>query len=65
MTELTYKVPAIHCAGCASTISEALEPVEGGPTTAVDVDSKTVRVTGTLDDRVIRKVLTVSGYPPA
>jgi len=34
-------------------------------TTEVDVDSKTVRVTGTLDDRVIRKVLTVSGYPPA
>jgi len=65
MTELTYKVPAIHCAGCASTISEALEPVEGVQTTEVDVDSKTVRVTGTLDDRVIRKVLTVSGYPPA
>jgi copper chaperone len=65
MTELTYTVPAIHCAGCAETISEALEPVEGVQSTDVDIDSKTVRVSGTPDDRVIRKVLTVSGYPPA
>lgn len=65
MTELSYKVPAIHCAGCASTISEALEPVEGVESTDVDVDGKTVRVRGSVDDRVIRKVLAASGYPPA
>lgn len=65
MTELSYKVPAIHCAGCASTISEALEPVEGVESTDVDVDGKTVRVRGSADDRVIRKVLAASGYPPA
>lgn len=65
MTELTYRVPAIHCAGCAGTISEALEPIEGVDSTDVDVEAKTVRVRGTPDDRVIRKVLTVSGYPPA
>ena len=27
--ERTYSVPAIHCEGCAGTIEEALEPVEG------------------------------------
>jgi len=65
MAELTYKVPAIHCEGCASTISEALEPVEGVEATNVDIDTKTVRVQGSADDRVIRKVLVASGYPPA
>jgi copper chaperone CopZ len=65
VAELTYKVPAIHCAGCAATIGEALEPVEGVEGTDVDIEAKTVRVNGTADDRVIRKVLTAAGYPPA
>lgn len=65
MAELTYTVPAIHCAGCAASIGDALEPVEGVESTDVDIDAKTVRVRGTADDRVIRKVLAASGYPPA
>jgi copper chaperone CopZ len=65
MTELNYKVPAIHCAGCAASIGDALEPVEGVEATDVDVEAKTVRVRGTADDRVIRKVLAASGYPAA
>ncbi|MGH2377986.1 MAG: heavy-metal-associated domain-containing protein [Candidatus Limnocylindria bacterium] len=65
MAELTYKVPAIHCAGCAATIGDALEPVEGVEAADVDVDSKTVRVRGSAEDRVVRKVLEASGYPPA
>jgi copper chaperone CopZ len=64
-SELTYSVPAIHCAGCAASIGDALEPVDGVEATDVDVDSKTVRVRGTADDRVVRKVLTAAGYPPA
>jgi copper chaperone CopZ len=63
--ELSYKVPAIHCAGCAASIGDALEPVEGVESTDVDVEAKTVRVRGTAEDRVIRKVLAASGYPPA
>lgn len=65
MAELTYTVPAIHCEGCASSIAEALEPVEGVEATDVDVDARTVRVRGSAEDRVIRKVLAASGYPPA
>lgn len=65
MSELSYRVPAIHCAGCAATIAEALEPVEGVEATDVDVDAKTVKVFGQADDRVVRKILTVTGYPPA
>jgi copper chaperone CopZ len=63
--ERTYSVPAIHCAGCAGTIEEALEPVEGVESASVDLDAKIVRVRGSTDDRVLRKVLTAAGYPPA
>lgn len=65
MAELTYKVPAIHCAGCAATIGDALEPVEGVESTDVDTDAKTVTVRGTAEDRVVRKILETAGYPPA
>lgn len=65
MAELTYKIAAIHCAGCAASISDALEPVDGVEATAVDVDAKVVTVRGSADDRVVRKVLAASGYPPA
>jgi copper chaperone CopZ len=64
-TERTYTVPAIHCDGCAGNIGEALEPVEGVQSTSVDTATKTVRVRGSADDRVIRKVLAAAGYPPA
>jgi Cu2+-exporting ATPase len=63
--ERTYSVPAIHCEGCAGTIEEALEPVEGVESASVDLDAKIVRVRGSVDDRVLRKVLTAAGYPPA
>ena len=63
--ERTYSVPAIHCDGCAGTIEQALEPVEGVESAKVDLGAKTVRVRGSADDRVVRKVLTATGYPPA
>ena len=63
--ERTYSVPAIHCDGCAGTIEEALEPVEGVEAATVDLGAKTVRVRGPVDDTVVRKVLTAAGYPPA
>jgi len=64
-SERTYSVPAVHCEGCAGTIEEALEPVEGVESATVDLGAKTVRVRGTADDTVVRKVLTAAGYPPA
>jgi copper chaperone CopZ len=64
-SELTYSVPAIHCEGCAGNIQEALEPIEGVTATDVDLERKIVRVRGSADDRVVRKVLTAAGYEPA
>jgi copper chaperone len=64
-SDLRYSVPAIHCEGCAASIADALEPVEGVESTDVDIEAKTVHVRGTADDRVVRKILAASGYPPA
>lgn len=64
-SELSYSVPTIHCDGCAQTIRDALEPVEGVESTQVDVDKKKVLVRGTATDGVVRKVLSAAGYPPA
>ena len=64
-SELTYSVPAIHCEGCAGNIQAALEPVEGVTATDVDLERKVVRVRGTADDAVVRKVLAAAGYEPA
>jgi copper chaperone CopZ len=63
--ERTYSVPAVHCEGCVGTIEDALEPVEGVESATVDLGAKIVRVRGSADDRVVRKVLTAAGYPPA
>jgi copper chaperone len=65
MAELTYRVPVIHCGGCATTIQEALEPVEGVESTEVDIEAKVVTVRGSAQDSVVRKVLAASGYPAA
>ena len=63
-TQQTFEVPAIHCAGCAETIVDALEPIEGVEGTDVDLDRKRVTVRGPADATVVRKVLAAAGYPP-
>lgn len=64
MPEKTFQVPAIHCEGCAQTIVDALEPVEGVAGTDVDLDARRVTVRGDADETVLRKVLAAAGYPP-
>ena len=64
MSTKTFEVPTIHCEGCAQTISDALEPVEGVEATEVDLDERRVTVRGEADEALLRKVLTAAGYPP-
>jgi copper chaperone len=63
MATHTFYVPAIHCEGCAHTIVDALEPVEGVEGTDVDLDRRAVIVRGSADEGVLRKVLAAAGYP--
>lgn len=59
----TFHVPGIHCEGCAHTIVDALEPVEGVEGTDVDLDRRVVIVRGPADEGVVRKILAAAGYP--
>ena len=63
-----YKVPAIKCEGCASTIEKALAGLSGLTATQVSLPAKEVRVEfdpACLNERDIDRALTAAGFPPA
>lgn len=63
---LTYSVPAIHCAHCATSIREEVSEVEGVEDVAVDVDAKLVTVSGSVvDDAAVRAAIEEAGYEAA
>jgi len=63
---LTYTVPAIHCAHCATSIREEVSEVEGVAGVDVDVDAKIVTITGLeLDDAALRAAIVEAGYEAA
>jgi copper chaperone len=63
---VTYTVPAIHCAHCATSIREEVSEVGGVDEVAVDLDSKLVTITGdALDDAALRAAIVEAGYEAA
>ena len=63
---VTYTVPAIHCAHCASSIREEVSEVEGVEDVVVDLDTKVVTVNGRgLDDAALRAAIEEAGYQAA
>jgi copper chaperone len=62
----TYTVPAIHCEHCAMSIEEEVTEVPGIRTVVVDLESKTVRVTGEgISDELVRAAIEEAGYEAA
>lgn len=64
----TYRVPAIKCDGCASTIREALGKVAGVEAVEVSVERKTVAVRydpARVEEARIRGALEGAGFPAA
>jgi copper chaperone len=63
---VTYTVPAIHCAHCATSIREEVSEVEGVDDVVVDLDEKAVTVNGRdLDDAALRAAIEEAGYQAA
>ena len=63
---ITYTVPDIHCAHCATSIREEVSEVEGVDDVEVDLDSKHVTVRGSeLDDAALREAIVEAGYEAA
>ena len=66
MTTLTYRVPGVSCAHCRQAIEGEGSAVSGDRSVEVDLDSKTVTVTGELlDDGAVRAAIDEAGYEVA
>jgi copper chaperone len=66
MANMTYTVPKIHCAHCASSIEEEVSEVTGVEAVDVDLDSKLVTIRGeNLSDEALRAAIREAGYEAA
>jgi copper chaperone CopZ len=66
MTELTYSVPAMHCAHCTAAVAEEVRTVAGVDDVEVDLDTKLVTIRGAeIDDAAVRAAIEEAGYQAA
>lgn len=63
MSTRTYSVEGMSCEHCVSAITGEVGKVAGIDDVAVDLDEKTVTVTGeTVDDATVRAAVDEAGY---
>lgn len=62
MTTTTYSVPAVHCQHCVNAITGEVTQVPGVSDVQVDLDTRTVTVTGDADDAAVRAAIDEAGY---
>jgi copper chaperone len=64
MTTRVYDVPGISCDHCRAAIEGGVAPLAGVESVEVDLDARSVRVTGG-DDDAIRAAIDGAGYDVA
>jgi copper chaperone len=65
-TEITYRVPGIHCEHCELSIREEVSEVEGVDEVVVDLETKLVHVRGRqLEDAALGAAIEEAGYEAA
>ena len=63
---ITYSVPDVSCGHCRTAITNEVGPLPGVEFVEVDLDAKTVTVTGEpLDQVAIRAAIDEAGYEVA
>lgn len=65
MTTTTYQVPGISCGHCKAAIEAEVTKVPGVERVEVDVDARTVTVSGAPDDGDVRAAIDEAGYDVA
>ncbi|MEV1286157.1 heavy-metal-associated domain-containing protein [Micromonospora sp. NPDC049679] len=65
MNQLVLSVPGISCGHCANAISSEAGEVAGVTGVDVDIEAKTVTVTGTADPAAVRSAIAEAGYQAA
>ncbi len=62
-TELTYTVAGMTCGHCVNAVSSEIKTVPGVAEVTIDLDTKSVVVSGeSLDDAAIRAAIDEAGY---
>jgi len=60
---ITYHVPGVSCEHCRTAIEREVGPLPGITSVAVDLDRKTVTVTGgPLDEAAVAAAIDAAGY---
>lgn len=62
MEDLTLTVHGMTCDHCVRAISGSVADVPGVRTVAVDLEARTVRVTGAVDEAQVRAAVVDAGY---
>jgi copper chaperone CopZ len=62
MTTRTYSVPGISCGHCKNAIEGELAPLDGVESALVDIEAKTVTVTGEITEADVRAAVDEAGY---
>lgn len=66
MTTISYSVPGVSCAHCQAAIAKEVGAVSGVAAVDVDLESKTVTVTGeALDEHALVAAIDAAGYDVA
>lgn len=65
MSTLTYSVPGVSCAHCKHAIESEVSQVAGVASVEVDVEAKTVTVTGDPQEQEILAAIDEAGYEVA
>lgn len=66
MSVLSYRVPGISCGHCAAAITTELQALAGVDVVDVDINAKTVTVSGQLlDEQAIVAAIDEAGYEVA
>ena len=66
MSTLTYSVPGVSCAHCKHAIESEVSQVQGVESVDVDIDAKTVTISGEpLDEAALVGAIDEAGYEVA
>jgi len=64
--DLTYSVPGVSCEHCRAAITTEVARVDGVAAVTVDLEAKTVHVTGAgISDDAVRAAIDDAGYDVA
>lgn len=65
MSTRTYDVPEISCGHCKAAIEGAVSPLVGVDDVTVDIDARTVTVSGAAADADVQAAIDEAGYAVA